>query len=193
MAVAMPVAQLAIEGLLLITPDVYRDARGFFFECWNQLRWHEQLQAHGQQAQPFLQDNHSLSTQGVLRGLHWQVSPRAQGKLVRCVVGEVFDVAVDLRQRSPSFGQWCGVRLSASNHHQLWVPVGFAHGFLTLSDTAEVLYKATDVWCRSCERSLHWQDPQLAITWPLDRAPQLSDKDAAAPWLAQLHPEDLFV
>lgn len=188
----MPVAKLAVEGLLLITPDVYGDARGFFFESWNQVRWQEQLQAHGQQAQPFLQDNHSHSTQGVLRGLHWQVAPHAQGKLVRCVVGEVFDVAVDLRQRSPSFGQWYGVRLSASNHHQLWVPVGFAHGFLTLSDTAEVLYKATDVWSRSCERSVHWQDPQLAITWPGDQTPQLSDKDAAAPWLAQLHPEDLF-
>lgn len=188
----MVVTNLLPEGLLLVTPEVHGDTRGFFFESWNQVRWQQQLQDHGQQPQPFLQDNHSRSARGVLRGLHWQVSPCAQGKLVRCVAGEVFDVAVDLRQSSPSFGQWFGTRLSASNHQQLWVPVGFAHGFLTLSDEADVLYKTTDVWSRDCERALRWDDPELAITWPGDLVPQLSPKDAAAPWLAQLHPDDLF-
>lgn len=186
----------AIEGPLLITPDVYGDERGFFFESWNERRMTELLSAHGQEAQPFVQDNHSRSSQGVLRGLHWQIPPHPQGKLVRCVVGEIFDVAVDLRRSSPSFGQWVRALLSASNHQQLWVPVGFAHGFLTLSEHAEVLYKTTDFWSRDCERCLRWDDPEVAIAWADAALPgfvhQLSEKDAAAPELRALRRSDLF-
>jgi dTDP-4-dehydrorhamnose 3,5-epimerase len=137
----------------------------------------------------FSQDNHSRSSRGVLRGLHYQLEPEPQGKLVRCPVGAIFDVAVDLRRSSPTFGQWVGAELSATNHRQLWVPVGFAHGFLTLSDTAEVLYKASGFWSKACERSLLWSDPQLAIAWPLEQLagsqPLLADKDAAAPAFAE--------
>ncbi|MBU6251550.1 MAG: dTDP-4-dehydrorhamnose 3,5-epimerase, partial [Cyanobacteria bacterium REEB417] len=131
------------------------------------------------------------SRQGVLRGLHWQLPPHPQGKLVRCVVGEILDVAVDLRRSSATFGQWAGARLSAENHQQLWIPAGFAHGFVTLSDQAEVLYKTTDVWNRESERALRWNDPQVAIAWPLAQ-PILSDKDGVAPLLAGLPAEALF-
>lgn len=176
---------VVIEGPLLITPQVFGDGRGFFFESWNQRRFD---QAVGQPI-AFSQDNHSRSSRGVLRGLHYQLEPEPQGKLVRCPVGTIFDVAVDLRRSSPTFGDWVAAELSADNQQQLWVPVGFAHGFLTLSESAEVLYKASGFWSRSCERSLHWSDPQLAIAWPLDRlaglAPLLADKDAAAPTLAE--------
>jgi dTDP-4-dehydrorhamnose 3,5-epimerase len=184
-----------LAGPLLLTPRLFGDDRGFFFESWNQQSWGEMLAAHGQQAEPFVQDNHSRSTQGVLRGLHWQLPPHPQAKLVRCVVGEIFDVAVDLRRNSSSFGLWVGAILSSDNHRQLWVPVGFAHGFLALSEHAEVLYKTTDFWSRDCERSLRWDDPQLAIDWPLEAitslvsgssAPQLSEKDALAPLMAEL-------
>jgi dTDP-4-dehydrorhamnose 3,5-epimerase len=176
-----------LEGPLLFTPQVFGDERGFFFESWNQRVFAAALEANGQAVPPFVQDNHSRSAMGVLRGLHYQLPPHPQGKLVRCVFGDIFDVAVDLRRRSPTFGQWVGARLSAANHHQLWVPVGFAHGFLTLSDHAEVLYKTTDVWSRECERSIRWDDPTLAIAWPqlvgsgASRAPVLSLKDAEAP------------
>ena len=139
--------------------------------------------------------NHSRSARGVLRGLHWQLPPHPQAKLLRCVAGAVFDVAVDLRRGSPSFGEWVGAELSATNHRQLWVPVGFAHGFLTLSEHAEVLYKTTDFWNRSSERALRWDDPSLAIAWPpLAEAatPLLSEKDAAAPRLEQLGADELF-
>jgi dTDP-4-dehydrorhamnose 3,5-epimerase len=174
-----------MHGPLLITPQVFGDDRGFFFESWNQRRFDEAL------GEPisFSQDNHSRSSRGVLRGLHYQLEPEPQGKLVRCPVGAIFDVAVDLRRSSPSFGQWVGAELSSENHRQLWVPVGFAHGFLTLTETAEVLYKASGFWSKSCERSLHWCDPDVAIAWPLDQlagaAPLLAEKDAAAPTLAQ--------
>jgi dTDP-4-dehydrorhamnose 3,5-epimerase len=135
-----------------------------------------------------VQDNHSRSRHGVLRGLHYQLPPHPQGKLVRCVLGEIFDVAVDLRRSSATFGQWVGAHLSASNHQQLWVPAGFAHGFVTLSEHAEVLYKTTDFWSRDCERAIRWDDPELAIVWPLSPlagvSPLLSEKDAAAPVLA---------
>jgi dTDP-4-dehydrorhamnose 3,5-epimerase len=188
----LTVAGQLVEGPLLLKPNVFGDARGFFMESWNQRRWSELLLAQGQQAQPFVQDNHSCSARGVLRGLHWQLPPHPQGKLVRCVVGEIFDVAVDLRRNSPSFGQWVGTRLSAGNHQLMWVPVGFAHGFLTLSEKAEVLYKTTDFWSCNCERSLRWDDPQLAIAWPNELVPQLSDKDAAAPLLNALAATDLF-
>jgi dTDP-4-dehydrorhamnose 3,5-epimerase len=182
-----------VEGPLLLTPQVFGDDRGFFLESWNGERWLELLAAHGQSPVPFVQDNHSRSARGVLRGLHWQLPPHPQAKLVRCVLGSIFDVAVDLRRGSPSFGQWLAAELSAANHQQLWVPVGFAHGFLTLSEHAEVLYKTTDFWSRSCERALRWDDPDLAISWPqLETAPLLSEKDGAAPLLAELGAADRF-
>jgi dTDP-4-dehydrorhamnose 3,5-epimerase len=174
-----------VEGPLLITPRVFGDDRGFFFESWNQRRFDE---AAGTPT-TFCQDNHSSSCRGVLRGLHYQLEPEPQGKLVRCPVGAVFDVAVDLRRGSPTFGQWVGAELNADNQQQLWVPVGFAHGFLTLSEAAEVLYKASGFWSKSCERSLLWNDPELGIAWPLeqlgDGEPLLAEKDAAAPTLAE--------
>ena len=173
---------VAMQGPLLLTPQVFGDERGFFFESWNSRRWSELLEQDGRQVMPFVQDNHSRSARGVLRGLHLQIAPQPQAKLVRCVLGEIFDVAVDLRGGSPSFGQWVGARLSASNHQQLWVPEGFAHGFLTLSEHAEVLYKTSDFWNRDCERSLRWDDPSLAIEWPLEGLQvQLSGKDGEAP------------
>ncbi|MFO7630391.1 MAG: dTDP-4-dehydrorhamnose 3,5-epimerase [Prochlorococcaceae cyanobacterium] len=189
-----------LAGPLLLTPQVFGDDRGFFLESWNAQRWQELLAAHGQSAAPFVQDNHSRSARGVLRGLHWQLPPHPQAKLVRCVLGEIFDVAVDLRRGSPSFGQWAGALLSAESHRQLWIPVGFAHGFLTLSEHAEVLYKTTDFWSRDCERALRWDDPELAIAWPplpqttaqASSALQLSEKDGAAPLLAELGQGDLF-
>jgi dTDP-4-dehydrorhamnose 3,5-epimerase len=184
----MDIERFPIEGPLLLTPRVFGDGRGFFFESWNQRRFAEVLGVAVDEAPVFHQDNHSRSSRGVLRGLHYQLQPEPQAKLVRCVVGEVFDVAVDLRRSSASFGQWVGARLSAENHRQLWVPVGFAHGFLTLSESAEVLYKASGYWNKDCERSLRWDDPTLAIAWPLEALngaePLLADKDGAAPSLA---------
>jgi dTDP-4-dehydrorhamnose 3,5-epimerase len=174
-----------IDGPLLITPQLFGDNRGFFFESWNQRRFDEAV------GEPitFSQDNHSRSSRGVLRGLHYQLQPEPQGKLVRCPLGRILDVAVDLRRSSPTFGQWVGAELSADNHRQLWVPVGFAHGFLTLSEAAEVLYKASGYWSKTCERSLRWNDPHLAIAWPLEQLaglePLLAAKDAAAPTLAE--------
>ena len=184
-------AGVPVQGPLLLTPRVFGDERGFFFESWNQQAFNA---AAGDTA--FLQDNHSRSSRGVLRGLHYQLPPHSQGKLVRCVLGEIFDVVVDIRRSSPTFGQWEGAHLSAANYQQLWVPAGFAHGFLTLNEHAEVLYKTTDFWSRECERAIRWDDPQLAIAWPLEvlagDEPQLSEKDGAAPLLAALSPSDLF-
>lgn len=187
-------AGVPLKGPLLLTPQVFADERGFFYESWNQQCFEQALVADNQAVPAaFVQDNHSRSSQGVLRGLHYQRPPHPQGKLVRCVVGEIFDVAVDLRLASPTFGAWVGVRLSADNHQQLWVPAGFAHGFLTLSDQAEVLYKTTDVWNRSCERSIRWDDAQIAIPWPIDPLMvRLSAKDAQAPVLEALTEPDLF-
>jgi dTDP-4-dehydrorhamnose 3,5-epimerase len=189
-------ASVVIDGPLLLTPSVLGDARGFFYESWNQRRFAQVLAAHGQTAPDFVQDNHSRSARGVLRGLHWQLPPHPQDKLVRCTLGAIFDVAIDIRRHSPSFGQWVGAQLSADNHQQLWIPAGFAHGFLTLSDQAEVLYKTSDFWSRDCERALRWNDPQVAISWPLaeicSEVPMLSTKDAAAPALAALQAEDLY-
>ena len=174
-----------IEGPLLITPQLFGDARGFFFESWNQRRFDAAVGA----PTTFLQDNHSRSCRGVLRGLHYQLEPEPQGKLVRCTTGAIWDVAVDLRRSSATFGQWAFAELSADNQQQLWVPAGFGHGFLTLTDTAEVLYKASGYWSKSCERSLRWDDPQLAIAWPLQQIglsePLLAAKDAEAPTLAE--------
>ena len=161
-----------IADVLLLTPKVFGDERGFFFESFNQ-RDFEQAVGH---TVNFVQDNHSQSQRGVLRGLHFQ-EPHAQGKLVRVTAGEVFDVAVDIRPNSPTFGQWTGHHLSAKNKQQLWVPPGLAHGFVVLSNTAEFLYKTTDYYYPEHERSIAWNDPDLAIDWPLDMAPTLSTKD----------------
>ena len=191
-----------LEGPLLISPRVFGDERGFFFESWNERSFQNALVEAGvegaeAQALRFPQDNHSRSSAGVLRGLHYQLPPEPQGKLVRCSVGKIFDVAVDLRRSSSSYGQWVSAELSAVNQQQLWVPMGFAHGFLTLSDVAEVQYKASGFWNRNCERSLRWDDPTLHLQWPLDRAgvamPLLAAKDAEAPSLVELERErDVF-
>jgi dTDP-4-dehydrorhamnose 3,5-epimerase len=182
----MQVEHLPLDGPLLLTPKVFGDDRGYFLESWNRRNFAEALGIPEAEVPSFVQDNQSRSCRGVLRGLHYQVSPEAQAKLVRCVAGEIFDVAVDLRRNSPSFGQWTGARLSGTNHRQLWVPVGFAHGFLTLSDNAEVLYKTVGYWNRACERSLRWNDPTIGIEWPSTGIePLLADKDAAAPGLAE--------
>jgi dTDP-4-dehydrorhamnose 3,5-epimerase len=183
----MQVESFAIDGPLLLTPRLFADERGFFQESWNQRSFAAALGVELEQVPVFHQDNHSRSSRGVLRGLHYQLPPEPQAKLVRCVRGAIFDVAVDLRRSSPSYGRWVGAVLSDENHAQLWIPVGFAHGFLTLSDNADVLYKASGFWSRGCERSLRWDDPALAIAWPLDRLggqpPLLAPKDAAAPEL----------
>jgi len=164
--------RLAIPDVVLIEPKVFGDDRGFFFESFNHARFEEAI---GRPVQ-FVQDNHSRSAQHVLRGLHYQIQ-QPQGKLVRVVQGEVFDVAVDLRKSSPTFGQWVGEVLSAHNKRQLWVPEGFAHGFVVLSDTAEFLYKTTDYYAPTFERCLAWNDPAVGIHWPAGLVPQLSAKD----------------
>jgi dTDP-4-dehydrorhamnose 3,5-epimerase len=166
------VTPTAIPDVLLLEPKVFSDDRGYFFESYNARDFRE---ATGVEAE-FVQDNHSMSEKGVLRGLHYQIR-HPQGKLMRAVKGRVFDVAVDLRKSSPTFGRWVGALLSAENRRQLWIPPGFAHGFLALSDTAEVLYKITDYWYPEHERTLLWNDSSLAIEWPLDGAPRLAPKD----------------
>ena len=170
----MIVTPCALPDVLLIEPKVFGDARGFFFESYNRRALRE---ATGLDLD-FVQDNHSRSAQGVLRGLHYQIE-RAQGKLVRVVAGAVFDVAVDIRKNSPTFGQWVGMTLSADNKKTIWVPPGFAHGFLVLSDYAEFLYKTTDYYAPSHERTIAWNDPDIGIAWPLTGAPLLSAKDQA--------------
>lgn len=177
----MEVIPTAIPDVLLLVPKVYGDARGFFYESYNARLF---TQNTGLQPE-FVQDNHSRSGKHVLRGLHYQIQ-QAQAKLVRVIAGEVFDVAVDLRKSSPTYGQWVGARLSAENHHMLWIPKGFAHGFVTLSESADFLYKTTDYYAPAYERTLLWNDPQLGIDWPLGaQAPLLSAKDQAGLPLAQ--------
>ncbi|NWC65288.1 dTDP-4-dehydrorhamnose 3,5-epimerase [Cedecea sp. P7760] len=178
----MNVIKTAIPEVLIFEPKVFGDERGFFFESFSQRIFEE---AVGRPV-AFVQDNHSKSRQGVLRGLHFQRGEHAQGKLVRCTAGEVFDVAVDIRQGSATFGQWVGVHLSAENKRQLWIPEGFAHGFVTLSDTAEFLYKATQYYAPSSEGSILWNDESIGIDWPISQAPELSAKDAVAPLLHQV-------
>ncbi|MEO8738913.1 MAG: dTDP-4-dehydrorhamnose 3,5-epimerase [Casimicrobiaceae bacterium] len=175
----MKATPTALPEVLLIEPRVFGDARGFFFESYNRRA----LAAAGV-ADEFVQDNHSRSKCGVLRGLHYQVQ-HAQGKLVRVTEGEVFDVVVDLRRSSPTFTRWIGVSLSAANRHMLWIPPGFAHGFLVLSDVAEFLYKTTDYWYPEFERTLLWNDPTIGVDWPLSKAPTLAAKDSAGMPLAQ--------
>lgn len=182
----MQILESELPDVLIIEPRVFGDARGFFFESYNEREFRAAtgLDVH------FVQDNHSRSSRGVLRGLHYQLPPAAQGKLVRCVVGEVFDVAVDLRKSSLSFGRWIGVHLSAENQRQVWIPPGFAHGFLVLSESADFLYKTTDYYSPEYERCVLWNDPDLAIDWPSTKSPSLSDKDQAGRWLreAELFP-----
>jgi len=169
----MQVITTSLAGVLILEPKVFGDARGFFLESFNARRFTELTGINA----AFVQDNHSRSAKGVLRGLHYQIK-QPQGKLVRVIAGEVFDVAVDLRRSSPTFGNWCGNNLSAENKREVWIPPGFAHGFLVLSDSAEVLYKTTDYWAPEHERCIRWNDPHLNIQWPLDGKPLLSAKDA---------------
>lgn len=174
----MKATRLSIPDVILLEPVVHGDDRGFFYESFNKSLFDKATNLRTE----FVQDNHSKSTQGVLRGLHYQVPPAAQGKLVRVVQGEVFDVVVDIRKNSPTFGKWIGEHLSAENKKQLWIPKGFAHGFMTLSDTAEFLYKTTDYYSPEHERSIRWNDPALKICWPETPTEKtLSEKDKIAP------------
>jgi dTDP-4-dehydrorhamnose 3,5-epimerase len=176
----MNVLQTAIPGLLILEPKVFGDSRGFFMESFNAKAFRD---ATGLDVN-FVQDNHSRSGKGVLRGLHYQIE-QAQGKLVRVVRGSVFDMAVDLRKASPTFGKWAGVELSEENHRQLWIPPGFAHGFLVTSESADFLYKTTDYYAPQFERSLAWNDPTVGVVWPLEGEPQLSAKDVAGKVLGE--------
>lgn len=175
----MNVIKTSIDDVLILEPKVFGDSRGFFFESFNQRVFEQTV---GEKV-TFVQDNHSRSAKGVLRGLHYQVQ-HAQGKLVRVARGSVFDVAVDIRRDSPTYGKWVGVELSEENHRQLWIPAGLAHGFLVLSETADFLYKTTDYYAPEFERSIRWDDPDLNIAWPLESVPTLSKKDAEARFLA---------
>lgn len=175
----MKLVETRIPDVLILEPQVFGDARGFFYESFNQRRFQELTGI----AANFVQDNHSRSAQNVLRGLHYQIR-QPQGKLVRVIAGEVFDVAVDLRRSSATFGQWAGVTLSAENRRQLWIPHGFAHGFVVTSEAAEFLYKTTDYWAPEHERGIRWDDPAIGIEWPLATAPLVSAKDAAASLLS---------
>ncbi|MGC5703940.1 dTDP-4-dehydrorhamnose 3,5-epimerase [Pseudomonas sp. NFXW11] len=180
----MNVIQTNLPGVLIIEPKVFGDERGFFYESFNAKAFEEATGLNKQ----FVQDNHSRSAKNVLRGLHYQIE-HAQGKLVRVIAGEVLDVAVDIRRGSPSFGQWASVRLSAANNRQFWIPEGFAHGFVVLSDFAEFLYKTTDYYTPSAERCIRWDDPTLAIDWQLEGTPTLSAKDQNG---KSLNEADLF-
>jgi dTDP-4-dehydrorhamnose 3,5-epimerase len=175
----MKITPTAIPEVLVLEPQVFGDDRGFFFESYNARRFQ---QLTGSDA-VFVQDNHSKSAQNVLRGLHYQIR-QPQGKLVRVIAGAIYDVVVDMRRSSPFFGRWVGVELSAENRHQLWVPAGFAHGFVVTSESAECLYKTTDYWAPEHERTILWNDPALAIDWPLTGQPVLSGKDAKGSLLA---------
>jgi len=186
----MKATRLSIPEVVLIEPKVFGDARGFFFESFNQKAFNEATGTNHQ----FVQDNHSRSSRGVLRGLHYQIQ-QPQGKLVRVARGAVFDVAVDIRRSSPTFGQWVGAELTEDNQHQLWVPPGFAHGFVVLSESADFLYQTTDYYAPQHERSIAWNDPSIGISWPAlaqGQQPLLSAKDSAAPLLASLGADALF-
>lgn len=174
-----------LPDVVVIEPAVFGDERGWFMESFSQKRFADGLAALGlPTARPFVQDNESMSAQGVLRGLHYQLPPHPQGKLVRVVRGAVLDVAVDIRRGSPSFGQWVAVELSADNRRQLWIPEGFAHGFVALQDDTRFLYKTTDFYAKDCERAIRWDDPSIGIAWPARLQPRLAAKDATAPTLA---------
>jgi dTDP-4-dehydrorhamnose 3,5-epimerase len=179
----MKVIPTAIKDVLVLEPRLFGDTRGFFMETFNQRAFSDVI---GSEIF-FVQDNHSRSAHGVLRGLHYQCPPHAQGKLVRVTQGRVFDVAVDIRKTSPTFKQWFGIELSAENHRQLWIPPGLAHGFLVLSESADFLYKTTNYYAPAAEGSIRWDDPEIKVNWPLEGIqPSLSNKDASAPFLAQI-------
>lgn len=171
------VIQTQIPDVKIITPQVFGDDRGFFMESWNQKEFEDKV-CRGVR---FVQDNHSRSKRGVVRGLHYQTKPHPQAKLVRCLLGSIFDVAVDIRKSSPTYGKWVGVELSAENKKQLWIPEGFAHGFVALSEYAEVFYKTNEFWHKECEANIIWNDPEIGILWPEVDGMILSDKDAKAP------------
>lgn len=177
----MKLIQTAIHGVVLIEPTVFTDERGWFMESFNEQRFYEELTKLGLPVpRPFVQDNHSCSSKGVLRGLHYQLAPHAQGKLVRVTQGAAFDVAVDIRKDSPTFGQWVGAELNCENKHMLWIPEGFAHGFVALEDNTHFLYKTTDFYAKECERSICWDDSELAINWPKFELINVNEKDSAA-------------
>ena len=174
-----------LQGVVIIEPAVFSDDRGWFMESFNQQRFADGLAALGLPGpKPFVQDNESSSQAGVLRGLHYQLPPHPQGKLVRVVQGAALDVAVDIRRGSPTFGQWVAEVLSADNRRQMWIPEGFAHGFLALQDGTRFLYKTTDYYARDCERAIRWDDAEIGITWPAGLQPRLAAKDGSAPLLA---------
>ena len=172
-----------LDGVCLIKPDVLKDERGFFYESWSQKLFNKAVCEEVN----FQQDNHSLSNVGVLRGLHYQIEPKAQGKLVRCISGAIFDVAVDIRKSSQTFGQWTSIVLDKTNKLMIWIPVGFAHGFLSLEENSEVIYKSSEFWSKGEERSIRWNDKDINICWPLKdigySEPRLSEKDAKAPFI----------
>ena len=185
-----------LNGPLLISPKCFEDSRGFFLEEWNEVEWIKLLEENEQNYHKFVQDNLSKSSKGVLRGLHFQIEPYPQSKLVRCISGEIFDVAVDLRKGSPTFGKWISATLSGDNLNQLWIPDGFAHGFLTLSDIAFVQYKVTNKWSQECEKSLFWNDEGVNIDWPFyimdETNIKLSDKDKNAPNFREISKSNFF-
>lgn len=184
----MNIIDTPIKDLLIIEPHIFEDERGWFMESFNQQLFEEALNKRHLHSPEFVQDNHSLSHKGIIRGLHYQISPHEQGKLVRVVQGRAWDVAVDIRPDSITFGKWYGVELSAVNHRQFWIPAGFAHGFLALEDDTQFLYKTTDFYFKECERNLRWNDPELAISWPIssDMVVSCSHKDAQAHDFAHL-------
>ena len=178
-----------LEGPLLLKPKVFDDERGFFFESWNSKIFNKLVKENIN----FVQDNHSKSKLNVLRGLHYQIPPNDQGKLVRCISGKIFDVLVDLRKNSKSFLSWAGIYLNSKNYEQIWIPSGFAHGFLTISETAEIIYKTTQFYSKEHERSICWNDPKLKIRWPLKNSyPKLSPKDQDASSIDSSSSEDFF-
>ena len=181
----MKLSHTELPGVVIVEPTVFGDDRGWFMESYSDARFHDGLRELGLPTpRPFVQDNHSCSQAGVLRGLHYQLPPHPQGKLVRVVKGRAFDVAVDIRKGSPHFARWVGVELTADNKRELWIPEGFAHGFVALEDDTHFLYKTTDVYARDCERAIAWNDPDLGIAWPsCATAPRLAPKDASAPML----------
>ncbi|KDN12380.1 dTDP-4-dehydrorhamnose 3,5-epimerase [Snodgrassella communis] len=184
----MNVTETKIKDLLILEPKMFADSRGWFMESFNQKTFHAILTAHNQPTVNFVQDNHSISHRGVIRGLHYQINPYAQGKLVRVVSGKAWDVAVDIRSTSPTFGQWVGIELSEKNHRQFWIPAGFAHGFIALEDNTQFLYKTTNYYSKECERSLLWNDSDLAINWPIEDNMLINqtDKDNTAPSFKEL-------
>ncbi|GAB3054982.1 dTDP-4-dehydrorhamnose 3,5-epimerase [Acinetobacter apis] len=182
----MNVIETKIKGLLILEPRVFGDDRGWFMESFNQHNFEKALTERGLDVPQFVQDNHSFSQQGVLRGLHYQLDPHAQGKLVRVVQGRAWDVAVDIREGSETFGEWVGIELTGENHKQFWIPAGFAHGFVALEDNTQFLYKTTNYYSKESERSIVWNDAELNIAWPLDQSltPLVSDKDKDSVGLA---------